>query len=789
MILIRQRPAEPAAAACFPARGRLRSRKAAWRAAMPFAFALTAVSTITASLQHSELGTLRAVVLGALSATGCAASLFYSVRREEGRATHAGTILGISVLVLVTLETLLATLFLEESERPSPVDFATLFVASLSFLLSSRPGFFLLAGAATILWLTTLASLSSGPLALSLGSGCLSLTAMLLARLPRSADDSVRPTRAHPARGSWGWSLAAAGGFWFFFFLNPDVPPPIDSLEPPPAPAEAPIPGFGRPGSASPELVFDHDLKFGNLAEEGVDSQAILMMAQLYGSEHRLIEGEDPGFPLLWRTAALGRYSGFRWSPLEGPKTPAPQGESGIELSYPRRIQNSLWIRQRIILAPMRSRGIFALGEPHSFDFRGGELNAEGVVSRLRPAEGPFRYSVISAITPRLPEIMASATPAAVDPAYLDVPVLVRDDASFQRILGKIQADGPSAMQVVERITELLSKYEYHRNPGLPSGRDPTLSFLQRGKGYCQHFASAMTLLLRASGIPARIAIGFAGGEWSESLRALVLRRRHAHAWVEVPFDGMGWIPFDPTAVARVPEKRNPSSVDPRSGPVPTAPVPEIPSKETARRETLGPSELPIPRPLPLSEPGEGREDFDTLWSRIVPNEDPPAPGATSQGSPGRTGSPPTALRLSQTDAGLILLAALLLGAFVLIRRRRNLAVPEGSDAVIENPRAPFSFKRRTVGPTWRARWLARYGRFLSRARRAGIPWKRTTTLREHAARVAAAVPQFGTEAKAAAALGEKALYSDQPFSHADYQAGIEYLRSLDLALERRRKE
>ena len=68
--------------------------------------------------------------------------------------------------------------------------------------------------------------------------------------------------------------------------------------------------------------------------------------------------------------------------------------------------------------------------------------------------------------------------------------------------------------------------------------------------GYCQYFAGAMALMLRYLGIPARVAVGFAGGSYDSTKRVWNISDREAHAWVEVWFKGYGWLPFDPTPAA-----------------------------------------------------------------------------------------------------------------------------------------------------------------------------------------------------------------------------------------------
>jgi len=89
--------------------------------------------------------------------------------------------------------------------------------------------------------------------------------------------------------------------------------------------------------------------------------------------------------------------------------------------------------------------------------------------------------------------------------------------------------------------------------------------------GYCQYFAGAMTLMLRYLGIPARVAVGFAGGTYDRAQNLWDVTDREAHAWVEVWFKGYGWLPFDPTPAV------------PGAAPRPTVPGTSAPAGTGAR--------------------------------------------------------------------------------------------------------------------------------------------------------------------------------------------------------------
>jgi hypothetical protein len=101
-----------------------------------------------------------------------------------------------------------------------------------------------------------------------------------------------------------------------------------------------------------------------------------------------------------------------------------------------------------------------------------------------------------------------------------------------------------------QAIENYLRQLEYTLDlPPLPTDRDIVDYFLfDLKQGYCDYFASAMVILARASGLPARIAVGYATGNYDYARQVFVVTEANAHAWPEVYIAPFGWIPFEPTA-------------------------------------------------------------------------------------------------------------------------------------------------------------------------------------------------------------------------------------------------
>ena len=106
----------------------------------------------------------------------------------------------------------------------------------------------------------------------------------------------------------------------------------------------------------------------------------------------------------------------------------------------------------------------------------------------------------------------------------------------------------PSDLIVERALAYYANSFTYTLQPPL-LGDDPIDDFLfSTQRGFCEHFSSSFVYLMRAAGIPARVVLGYQGGEYREAGRYLVVRQSDAHAWAEVWLAGRGWTRIDPTA-------------------------------------------------------------------------------------------------------------------------------------------------------------------------------------------------------------------------------------------------
>ncbi|WP_158676375.1 transglutaminaseTgpA domain-containing protein [Tessaracoccus sp. OH4464_COT-324] len=171
-------------------------------------------------------------------------------------------------------------------------------------------------------------------------------------------------------------------------------------------------------------------------------------------------------------------------------------------------------------------------------------------------------------------------------------------------------SDGDKALRIESFLREDGFRYTFDAPDS--TSLDAISSFLLEDRaGYCIHFSSAMVAMARLEGIPARMAVGFNGGTRKPDGSFLVTTH-NMHAWPELYFDGLGWVPFEPTPGdgGFAPPASNPSDAPNTTDPVPTPSSPASPSPSAQ------PSTAPA-SPAPASQPTTAKTE-QAAWLGIL---------------------------------------------------------------------------------------------------------------------------------------------------------------------------
>lgn len=169
-----------------------------------------------------------------------------------------------------------------------------------------------------------------------------------------------------------------------------------------------------------------------------------------------------------------------------------------------------------------------------------------------RPLSRGTTYTVTSRQVPVTPELLrstnAEATPQSVIDTYAAPPVATARTVDLvERITAGVEGNYDK-VRALEQWMDDNTEYSLDA-PLSPKDVDVVDHFLFDSQlGWCEQIASSLVVMARIAGVPARLATGFAPGEWDAVGGRFVVREREAHAWAEVWFPEAGWVTFDPTA-------------------------------------------------------------------------------------------------------------------------------------------------------------------------------------------------------------------------------------------------
>lgn len=335
-----------------------------------------------------------------------------------------------------------------------------------------------------------------------------------------------------------------------------------------------------------------------------------------------------------WRSRVYERYSNGQWSPsadLRITDRSAPLEITMNDEVLGRRRQP---VQQRVTIGAANMRIYYAAPQPERVS-RDGKIdllytdkpqNFAMNVSVIRPLQ-VMRPGETYAVTSQI----SIATADELRRAGTDYPDWVSSASLYvglpnprvlelaQQIVAEAKADTPyDRARAIE--SWLRENIRYNESISAPPANVDTVEWLlfDAREGYCTYYATAMIVMLRNLGIPARLAAGFSQGELAPASNQFVVRERDAHTWVEVYFPGYGWINFEPTVAhapitragddeaqefpdAVTPEATN--SRTPEPSPTPATSPTAAPSEEAAQSFLQDPTSTPTAQPTATNPP------------------------------------------------------------------------------------------------------------------------------------------------------------------------------------------
>ncbi len=264
-------------------------------------------------------------------------------------------------------------------------------------------------------------------------------------------------------------------------------------------------------------------------------------------------EGDPPASDqLYWRAIMLDHFDGRTW--FADKKSARTLGNTywpmaGMPAWFSDTVYEGEQIQYTVMLEPTGKRYLPALDIPYKQNNKGIQGQGIGIsrdftLRRRDPVNALFRYDAVSRLSyqleTQLPNYRRKKNTALPSTG---------NDASRQFAQALFQRVDQNIGEYILEVNRFFSRepFVYTLNPPTAATDIVDHFLFQSRQGFCMHYASAYTYLMRAVGVPARVVVGFQGGEVNPLGQYVLVHEFDAHGWVEVWLEGRGWVRFDPT--------------------------------------------------------------------------------------------------------------------------------------------------------------------------------------------------------------------------------------------------
>lgn len=242
-----------------------------------------------------------------------------------------------------------------------------------------------------------------------------------------------------------------------------------------------------------------------------------------------------------WRGLVLTRFNGRTWTGRE----------PGISRLAREQIETrGAPVEYEVTLEPTRQQWVFALDMPVQWSLPQTFMGPQQQLARSIPIDQRVQYRVTSYTDFRVGTDLSTL----YRNWYSDLPE--SGNRRTRELARHMRDEAGSDRAFVDAVLRMLHEEEfYYTLQPPPLGSNPVDRFLfETRRGFCEHYASAFSVMMRSVGIPTRVVLGYQGGEVNPLGGHLIVRQSDAHAWTEIWLDGIGWMRVDPTA-AVAPER------------------------------------------------------------------------------------------------------------------------------------------------------------------------------------------------------------------------------------------
>jgi transglutaminase-like putative cysteine protease len=335
-------------------------------------------------------------------------------------------------------------------------------------------------------------------------------------------------------------------------------------------------PPFSLAGNPSPVAAFDGAVSNPGLASQGGSGVVDFSSGGYPGFSHvvdlrsRGRLSDDLAFRVraqqaaLWRAEVFDRYEASRWTITDDETEPLPGDDDGLSVVVPADVAlrntalggGASRVVQTFYIEAAQPNVVFAAASARQvyFPAAGLRVDAGGSIRSPILLDEGLVYSVVSEVPVTDARLLRRAQPLRTADLGGDMAPYLQLPASLPARVGQLathitRGRATAYDQVIAVQSWLRANTEYDLEvPRDPAGVDSVDHFLfETRRGYCEQIATSMAVMLRTLGIPTRLVTGYGPGERNPLTGYFEVKQSDAHAWLEVFYPGIGWVPYDPT--------------------------------------------------------------------------------------------------------------------------------------------------------------------------------------------------------------------------------------------------
>lgn len=285
-------------------------------------------------------------------------------------------------------------------------------------------------------------------------------------------------------------------------------------------------------------------------------SKQVALIIQINQPELENLDSQDKSIfqQLYFKSVIYDQYTGRGWNTSTTTRQRLEADDSIIQVEMPGQLQISQTIQFGLQPGSVlyHSGTPFKVSQPSEIEIRETPNETLDLYALTSQNTSDINNLMVDSLLPLTGETQLREANMEFPQWILDRYLQLPDDFPDQvrDLAEQITQDKPTPYDKARALEDFLRGYPYSLQiPPPPETGDISAYFLFDLKsGYCDYYATAMTVMARAAGIPARLVIGYTSGLYNQDEQRYIITEADAHSWVEIYFPGIGWIEFEPTA-------------------------------------------------------------------------------------------------------------------------------------------------------------------------------------------------------------------------------------------------